>query len=87
MPWPRRRNVAKILLLGPARDAAGGVRHDTFDATTVRDVLEQATVRYGATFAEIVAVSQVWLNGETSSLDAFVGATDEVAILPPVSGG
>ena len=75
------------MLLGPARDAAGGVRHATFDGTTVRQILAQASVRYGPHFDEIVAVSQVWLNGESTALDAFVGAEDEVAVLPPVSGG
>ena len=79
--------MAKILLLGPARDAAGGVRNETFDGTTVREILAQASVRFGPHFDAIMSVSQVWLNGEATELDVSVGDNDEVAVLPPVSGG
>jgi molybdopterin converting factor small subunit len=43
--------------------------------------------RYGATFREVVESSRVWVNGEPASTDDPVGDTDEVAVLPPVSGG
>lgn len=78
--------MARILLLGPAREAAGR-RHDEIDATTVAEVVAIAVDRYGATFAEILAVSQVWVNGEPVDGDVALQPSDEVAILPPVSGG
>lgn len=38
-------------------------------------------------FAQIVAVSSFVVNGERATRDAPVADGDEVAILPPVSGG
>jgi molybdopterin synthase sulfur carrier subunit len=78
--------VARLLLLGPAREAAG-VRDDVVDGTTLDAVLREAANRYGTKFQEILDVSQVWLNGEPAARDAVVESYDEVAVLPPISGG
>ncbi len=78
--------MTRILLLGPARSAAG-VRHDELPGETVAEVLAAAVARYGAAFAEVLSVSQVWLNTERVARDARVGPHDEVVVLPPVSGG
>jgi molybdopterin converting factor small subunit len=78
--------VTRILLLGPARDAAG-TRADDIDGATVQEVLDLAVARYGADFAAVLKVSQVWLNGVAAEAHASVGPSDEVAVLPPVSGG
>lgn len=78
--------MTRILLLGPARDAAG-VRHDELPGETVAQVLAAAVARYGASFEEVLGASQVWLNTEPVESDALVGPHDEVVVLPPVSGG
>jgi molybdopterin converting factor small subunit len=78
--------MTRILLLGPARDAAG-VRHDELPGHTVAEVLAEAVSRYGAPFEKVLAVSQVWLNAEPVARDVAVGPHDEVVVLPPVSGG
>ncbi|MFI5035609.1 MAG: MoaD/ThiS family protein [Acidimicrobiales bacterium] len=78
--------MARLLLLGPAREAAG-IRHDEFEAVTVAGVLALAVERYGPAFAEVLAASRVWVNGESADPTAAVGPYDEVAVLPPVSGG
>lgn len=78
--------MSRILLLGPARDAAG-LREDVIDALTVADVLAQAVQRYGERFADVLSLSQVWVNGEKSTPQQPVGPQDEVAVLPPISGG
>ena len=62
-------------------------RHDEIDAVDVSDVLTQAGVRYGARFEELLPSCRVWVNGEPADPDTPVAATDEVAVLPPVSGG
>ena len=80
------REVAKLLLLGPAREAAG-VRNDVVEGLTVGAVLNAAVTRYGSAFQGILDVSQVWLNGEPAERDALVESYDEVAVLPPISGG
>lgn len=78
--------MAKLLLLGPAREAAGR-RDDIIDAPTVGAVLDLAVERYGSTFERILAASQVWLNGEVANRAQLVDDHDEIAVLPPVSGG
>ncbi len=75
-----------LRLFAAAREAAG-VTADRFDATTVGGVLDQAVDRYGADFAAVLAGSRVWLNGDPSTPDQPVSDRDEVAVLPPVSGG
>ena len=78
--------MTRLLLLGPARDAAG-VRHDELPGETVGEVLNAAVLRYGVEFEKVLLVSQVWLNSEPVVRDTPVGPHDEVAVLPPVSGG
>lgn len=78
--------VATLRLFGPARDAAG-TGTDTVAGVTVGDALGEASARYGSPFTEVLLVSRVWLNGEPVELDAALGDEDELAVLPPVSGG
>lgn len=78
--------MTTLVLLGPAREAAG-VHRDDFDATTVGELIAEARERYGEHFARVLASSQIWLNGEEASNDSVVGPYDEVAVLPPISGG
>lgn len=78
--------VATLRLFAAARDAAGTARADVPGAT-VDEVLAEAGRRYGAEFAEVVANSRVWLNGDPADGPEPVVDADEVAVLPPVSGG
>lgn len=78
--------MAVLLLFAAAREAAGTGREE-IDGGTVGEVLAAARARHGSPFAEVLAVSRVWLNGEPTSDDEAVGQRDEVAVLPPVSGG
>lgn len=78
--------VAKIRLFASVRVAAG-VGSDTVPGTTVAEVLDAANERYGSDFAGVVQTCRVWVNGEPAELDQSVTDADEVAFLPPVSGG
>lgn len=78
--------MASLRLFASAREAAGTSR-DTVPGATVDEVLAEAIRRYGSSFAEIVANSRVWCNGEPADGQTVVGDSDEVAVLPPVSGG
>jgi len=73
-------------LFASAREAAGTGR-DVIPGSTVGEVLAAARARYGEGFAAVLAGSRVWLNGEATTDDALVDDDDEVAVLPPVSGG
>jgi molybdopterin converting factor small subunit len=78
--------VAVLRLFAAAREAAGTGR-DHIDEPTVGAVLDVARARYGERFAAVLTTCRVWRNGEPADDDDPVTATDEVAVLPPVSGG
>ena len=78
--------MAVIRLFASAREAAGTGR-DVIDGSTLGEVLDQAVERYGATFASVLRTCRVWVNGDTAERSALVMSSDEVAVLPPVSGG
>jgi molybdopterin synthase sulfur carrier subunit len=79
-------SVAIVRLFASAREAAGTGR-DEIDADDVAGVLTEARSRYGERFVALLATCRVWVNGEPADPDTPVSAADEVAILPPVSGG
>jgi molybdopterin converting factor small subunit len=78
--------MARLRLFASAREAAGTGR-DVVDGRTVADVLAAAGARYGAGFAAVLPTCRIWVNGEPASSETCVSASDEVAVLPPVSGG
>jgi len=78
--------VAVLRLFAQARVAAGTSREQIAGAT-VGEVLQAARERFDSEFSEVLDTSRVWLNGEPAEPAAPVGDGDEVAVLPPVSGG
>jgi molybdopterin converting factor small subunit len=74
------------LLFGPARDAAGA-SSVTLSGHRVSEVIAAAEERFGERFSLVLASSKVWLNGDEVEADAPVGDDDELAVIPPVSGG
>jgi sulfur-carrier protein len=75
-----------LRLFAAAREAAGRGR-DEFDGHDVGEVLDAACTRYGETFSAVLATSRVWVNGSPAERGDRVAPGDEVAVLPPVSGG
>lgn len=75
-----------LRLFAGAREAAG-TDQDTIAGDTVGAVVEAACARYGQHFTDLVGSCKVWVNGEPATADTSVSDNDEVAILPPVSGG
>ena len=75
-----------LRLFAQAREAAGTGR-DVVDGVTVDDVLAHARARYGDAFTALLGTCRVWVNGEPATGADPVGPGDEVAVLPPVSGG
>jgi molybdopterin converting factor small subunit len=78
--------MATLRLFASAREAAGTNRDDVAGAD-VGEVLAAATERYGPVFAALLPTCKVWVNGDPADLATPVGPGDEVAVLPPVSGG
>ncbi len=78
--------MVTLRLFAQARESAGTKRAE-LPGATVGEVLDEACHRFGDTFAAVLAGSKVWLNGTPAERSAEVAAGDEVAVLPPVSGG
>lgn len=78
--------VAVLRLFAAAREAAG-TNSAAVDGGTVAEVLDAAVERFGGGFAAVLATSKVWVNGEEVPHGHPVSDNDEVAVLPPVSGG
>ncbi len=78
--------MARLRLFAAAREVVGASVVD-LPGATVDEVLDEAVARFGDTFAAVLADSRVWLDGDECVGTAPVGATSEIAVLPPVSGG
>lgn len=75
-----------VLFFAQARDVTGA-RSVHVTGETLGEVLDGLTDRYGQSFADVLRYSKVWINGEPAERSDRLGANDEIAVLPPVSGG
>jgi molybdopterin synthase sulfur carrier subunit len=78
--------VPTVLFFGPARDAVGAPSA-TIAGSSVAEVVAAAVDRFGDRLADLLPTCRLWLNGEPAGEEAIVRDDDEMAVLPPVSGG
>ncbi len=78
--------MAVLRLFASVRVAADTGKADV-PGSTVGEVLAAADEKFGEAFAGVATTCRVWLNGEAAMVTDPVGDDDEVALLPPVSGG
>lgn len=78
--------MARVRLFASARQAAG-TSLENIEGKTIDEVLQAAAEKFGAEFVAVMKTCRVWLNGEEAVGSTTVTDADEVAILPPVSGG
>ncbi len=78
--------MAKLRLFAQVREAAGTGAAD-FDGDTVGEVVAAASDAFGPDFRALLSTCRVWVNGEPALDGDPVTGSDEVALLPPVSGG
>jgi sulfur-carrier protein len=78
--------VARLRLFAALREIAGATEVEV-PGETVGEVVEAATAMFGERFAKVAAVSSFVVNGERAKASDRLAPADEVAILPPVSGG
>ncbi|QII00517.1 MoaD/ThiS family protein [Rhodococcoides fascians A21d2] len=79
--------MAELVMFAAARQIAGEASRE-IPGSTVGEVLDSAIGRYGASFADVLAVSRIWINGQSLARaeDSPCCDTDEIAVLPPISG-
>jgi molybdopterin converting factor small subunit len=78
--------MALLRLFANLREAAGTSQAE-FPGQTVGDVLEAAKAAYGPDFSRGLTIAKVWVNGEPADTKDTVTVEDEIALIPPVSGG
>ncbi len=78
--------VIRVRLFAALREAAGATEVEA-TGTTVGEIVDGLSARYGERFASVAAVASFVVNGERAGREAVVADGDEVALLPPVSGG
>jgi MoaD family protein len=78
--------TVRVRLFAVLRELAGASEVDA-TGKTVDELAAALSAEHGERFAQIVAVSSFVVNGERAERGSPVAEGDEVAILPPVSGG
>lgn len=78
--------MARLRLFAQAREAAGTKQWDA-PAATVGDLLDAAVGEFGPDFARVLPHCRIWVDGEPAERCTPVADHQEVAVLPPVSGG
>lgn len=78
--------MATVRLFANLREAAGTGSAEVA-GSTVGEVLDNAAARFGDAFAAGLDIANVWVNGTQADRTTAVGERDEVALIPPVSGG
>jgi MoaD family protein len=78
--------MATLRLFANLRESAGTDRVE-IDAPTVGDALDEASNRFGERFTAGLASARVWVNGEQADGSTPLTKSDEMALIPPVSGG
>jgi molybdopterin synthase sulfur carrier subunit len=78
--------VVKVRLFAALRELAGASEVEA-EADTVAEVIEVLSARYGERFSRIVEVGSAVVDGERVDRETVMTDGQEVALLPPVSGG
>jgi MoaD family protein len=78
--------MVKVRLFAALRELAGSTEVEA-EGRTAGDVADALAERFGDRFGQIAAVGSLVVNGERAQRSTPVAAGDEVALLPPVSGG
>ncbi len=78
--------MVRVRLFAALREEAGASYVEAPGAT-VGEIVDALSGRYGERFARIAAVGSCVVNGERANAEMPVAAGDDVALLPPVSGG
>jgi molybdopterin converting factor small subunit len=83
--------IVRLLLFAGAREAAGTgkAEFEVDDGASLERLLADAVARFGDPFARVLGTARVWVNGDepAGGPTAELHADDEIAVLPPVSGG
>ena len=78
--------MVNVRLFAALRELAGASRLEV-EGRTAGQVVDELGARFGDRFAQIASVGSLVVNGERASRSTVLADGDELAVLPPVSGG
>jgi MoaD family protein len=78
--------TVQVRLFAALRELAGASRLEA-SGRTVGEVVDALGAANGERFTKMAAVSSFVVNGDRAGRETVIADGDEVAILPPVSGG
>jgi len=78
--------MIQVRLFASLREIAGQSRVEAA-GRTVGEVVDELSARYGDRFTRIAGVGSYVVNGERAARGTPVAEGDDLAVLPPVSGG
>lgn len=78
--------IVKVRLFAALRELAGASEVEV-EGETVDEVVAALSARYGERFEKVARVGSVVVDGERASPDSALSGSEEIALLPPVSGG
>jgi molybdopterin converting factor small subunit len=76
----------RVRLFASLKELAGSSLLE-MDASEVGALMDELSAKFGPEFERILAVGSAVVDGEVVGRDRRLGPDDEVALLPPVSGG
>ena len=78
--------VVEVRLFAVLRELAGSGQVEA-EGDTVAEVVDVLSARFGERFERVARVGTVVVDGERAKLTTPLSEGQEVALLPPVSGG
>ena len=78
--------TVRVRLFAALRELAGAPTVEA-EGDTVGEVVEALCGRFGERFERVARVGSVVVNGERAGSATALRGSEEVALLPPVSGG
>ena len=78
--------LIRVRLFAALRDLAGA-NHVEAAGATVAEVVDALSARYGERFERVARAGSVVVDGERAAPSTPLSGGEEVALLPPVSGG
>ena len=75
------------IVFAHANGFPAGTYRVLFDAWRAAGWRVCAVDKFGPAFANVLGTCRIWVNGEGAERSTAVRPSDEVAVLPPVSGG
>jgi MoaD family protein len=78
--------MVKVRLFAALRELAAASQVEA-EGRTAGEVVDVLSARFGDRFAQIAAVGSLVVNGDRATRATVLADGDELAVLPPVSGG